>query len=647
MNIREVAKLAGVSVSTVSKIINQKDASIGSETRERVLKIAREYNYVPYGSTINPTAKTWLIGVLINSTADNDRIVSGIIDIAQKNGYTVIICESHGDSVQELKNITALCKNRVDGVLWKYSTPESATYVSQFDHFEIPYLTFYSTEANTNIIDYENLGYRATNTLLENKHTLVACLLAQGKRTQMFLDGYKKCLFDHRIMFDEELIYQEITESLIYKLGNHKISGIVCSHFSKALSLYEIVDTLHYQIPYDISLISLKDDSRNAVNFPHISTYTIPNLEFGQYLCNKLIHFIEKRETAIKDFQPSIQLDNDTTIDIPFSLKAKRIAVVGSINIDTFLSVETLPQSGKTVSTSTSSVYPGGKGINQAIGSSKLGHCVTLIGNVGSGLDSDQVYATIKEYGIDPLGIKRCHNISTGKAYIFVQPNGDSMISILSGANGIFTPMDIRDKQFLFENTGYCLVQTEIPLDTVYEALLIAHEYKAKTILKPSTCGMLPEHILKEIDILVPNYSELTILCPEETQLELQAASLIAKGVNTVIVTLGNQGCYCKTSGWEEYFKASQFPSVDNTGASDAFISALASYLLYGYSLRQSIQIATYAAGFSITREGVVPALIDKSSLEAYIQQMDPNLIHPGINNVPPMINDGNTATHS
>ena len=76
-------------------------------------------------------------------------------------------------------------------------------------------------------------------------------------------------------------------------------------------------------------------------------------------------------------------------------------------------------------------------------------------------------------------------------------------------------------------------------------------------------------------------------------------------------------------------FPASAFPSIDNTGASDAFISALASYLLYGYPLREAVRIATYAAGFSISREGVIPALINKSSLETYIRQIDSGLIHP------------------
>ena len=96
--------------------------------------------------------------------------------------------------------------------------------------------------------------------------------------------------------------------------------------------------------------------------------------------------------------------------------------------MDTYLNVPQLPHTGKTVITSTSSVYPGGKGINQAIGASRLGHRVTLIGNVGSDLDSDNIYRALNENGVETHGVKRCLQTDTGKAYIFVDSNGDSMI---------------------------------------------------------------------------------------------------------------------------------------------------------------------------------------------------------------------------
>ena len=90
---------------------------------------------------------------------------------------------------------------------------------------------------------------------------------------------------------------------------------------------------------------------------------------------------------------------------------------------------------------------------------------------------------------------------------------------------------------------------------------------------------------------------------------------------------MGADGCYAKTKDFSSYFPAYPFDSVDSTGACDACISALSSYLLYGYDLRAAIRIASYAAGFSVTRQGIVPALIDKDTLESYISQRDPELL--------------------
>ena len=155
----------------------------------------------------------------------------------------------------------------------------------------------------------------------------------------------------------------------------------------------------------------------------------------------------------------------------------------------------------------------------------------------------------------------------------------------------------------------------------------MAHKYHAKTIVKPSACSSMTREMLADIDIIIPNEDELFELCSKYyPSMEAQAASMLECGISAVIVTLREKGCYVKTKDWEQYFSAADFSAVDKTGASDAFISALASYLLYGYDLKKAVRIATYAAGFCISREGVVPALIDRSSLETYIRQKEPSL---------------------
>ena len=92
-------------------------------------------------------------------------------------------------------------------------------------------------------------------------------------------------------------------------------------------------------------------------------------------------------------------------------------------------------------------------------------------------------------------------------------------------------------------------------------------------------------------------------------------------------MTLGDRGCYVRDKSREEYYPAQEFDPIDSSGACDAFISSLVSYLLYGYSMDEAIRISHYAAGFSVTRQGVVPSLIDRSSLESYIRRKEPELL--------------------
>lgn len=631
MNIKEIAQLAGVSASTVSKIVNQKDQSISSETRERVLKIVKEYNYTPYAAaTVNP-AKTWILGVLLRSSISLDSTLDGIMQTAQANGYSTLVYNSYSDMAQELKNITSLCKNNVDGIIWEPVTAESLSYTSHFQDMNIPMMTIGPNGGDhSHMIPYEEAAYRITQELINRRHRDIACILKEGRRTSAFLNGYKKCLFDNHRKLDKDLIFYDLDESLIHKVNSHSISAVISSHYRESLKFHQLMNTLNYRIPEDISLISLKNDTMEDLAFPdisEISTYTMLNADFGSYLCNKMIAEIEKRTDDLHSFVQEFHLDNQSTVSVPYNLNAPKVTVVGSINIDTYLNVPQLPHSGKTVSTSSSFIYPGGKGVNQSIGAAKLGHRVTLIGNVGSDLDSASIYKALKEYGVEPFGVKRCSQADTGKAFIFVESGGQSIISILPGANDILTPEDIRKRQRFFKNTGYCLIQSEIPLDTVAEACRIAHEYGAKTILKPSVYGQMPKEVLAGVDILIPNEDELNELCPGPSTLQQKTASLLECGIEIMIITRGEKGCYVRTNKLEKYFPAVSFPSVDNTGASDAFISALAAYLLYGYSLERAVRIATYAAGFCISREGVVPALIDQRSLETFIKQKEDSLI--------------------
>lgn len=622
MTIREIARLAGVSVSTVSKIMNGKDDSISSSTRTRVLNLAKEYHYSPYASVLSGNSRTMLLGVIFRSLKNRDTILSGILDAAQNADYSLTVSASGNDPELEYRQVSSMISRHADGILLEASDHFSKESKQALADAGIPCVFFHCSQPQAVCLDFRRLGYQATELLIRHRHREIGCLLDTGRYADSVLQGYRQCLFDHNIPFRSELLFRGPDQNLLRSIASHSVSGLVASHYLTALRLYEKLNTLHYTLPCDLSLVTLKDDAYAAFSCPDITSLPVPRHEFGNYLGRLLIARLESLDEPAFAFDPQ-PAGSMATVGVPYDRQGKKILVVGSINIDNYLRVDTLPHSGKAVNSPIAQQYPGGKGMNQAVGVSKMGRRVSLIGSVGNDLDSDLIFSVIRRFNIDPRGVHRNNDAKTGQAYIFVQKDGDSMISILSGANITLTPETVQKNEGLFDNTGFCLIPTEIPLETVEAACVLARKHQVQTILKPSAVGPLPCSILRLTDYLIPNEDELKEICPQGSSLEERAEYLLQQGVGNVIVTLGPRGCYLKNKDTSSCFPAAKFSSVDSSGACDAFISALACYLLDGYSLEASIRIATYAAGFSVTREGVVPALIDKNTLESYIRQQE------------------------
>lgn len=624
MTIKDIAQLAGVSISTVSKIVNGKDETINSETRERVLRIVQEYNYTPYSSVKSiSSAKSFLIGVLVNNMMSTYGLIKGIIDSSKENNYNVIVCDSYGDENEELKNITALCKNNVAGVIWDKVSEKSTQFEKEFKdkNIQIYSINDYHDE-EAYVIDYEEMGYFVTQKMIDCKHTNIACVVNSNNDIEdLFFKGFQRCLYENKISFNEKMKINHDDESTFEEMIIQGVTGAVCSQFQWGLTLYESLAKRKYKIPNDFSIITLRDDLCENITYPKLSTVKIPSYEFGKYICSSLIHKLNKREHLKERFTVQYRLENENSIDLPYTSRNKKIVVIGSINMDIMINVDEVPQVGKAVIVKKHLMIPGGKGTNQAIGVAKMGNEVALIGKVGKDYEGRLLYDAMHENNINMLGISTDDRFDTGKAYIYVQRDGESSIALYSGANQNLTPLDIEKNKRLFENTGFCLLQTEIPIETVEYAAKVAKQYGAQIILKPSASSNISNELIQSVDYFVPNKKEISILCPHRQSIEEQADYFLEKGVKTVIITLGHKGCFVKNKDFSEYFPAADFVPIDTTGAADAFISALAVYLIEDYDLRLAIRYATYAAGFSVTRQGVVPALVDRNSLEMHFRK--------------------------
>ena len=637
MTIREIAELAGVSTSTVSKIMNNKAEHITPETRARVLALAKEYHYVPYAAIKSASrTKTFIIGVLAKDITATNPILTGVMEAARGAGYSVLLLDSHNAPEQELKNIAALCSNGADGVLWEPVGGESMAHQRYFSEngIEVCCFTMGAREIPVTFsacqIDYPRLGYALAEALLRKKHTEVACLVKRNSlRDASVFEGFRQCLFDHDMPCAEDRALDPESPVLFSQVTDRKITGIVGAHFASTLRFYELANDMHASIPEDVSLVSLCAETNEDTAYPPISAVQIPYHAFGVYLCEAVIRQCEKKPAAPLQplFSLPATLNHEKSIRPPAARMSKSLIAVGSLNVDTTLEVEELPSAGKTITISSSSVTPGGKGANQAIGAAKLGREVALIGKLGDDYEASLIYSELKKQQILAEGVARVTNTQTGRAYIYLYPDTESSIAVLSGANRCLLPEDIAGRMDAFRRAGYCMISTEIPMVTVMKTAEVARAYQVKTIVKPAANQELPPSLYALTDIFVPNRAEAATLCPGVSDVEKQAACFLERGCGTAIITLGHKGCYLRTNEMARYYPAADFAPVDSTGGADAFISALAAYLVIGCPLDKAIQIATYAAGFCVSRQGTAAALVDKTTLENHIRMRQPELL--------------------
>ena len=617
MTIKDIAKLANVSPGTVSKIINGKADNIRPATRENVLNIVRQYHYSP-GNFIrqNSVSRTYKIGLLLNRSFHNHVLLNSIVCAAKALGYYLLICCSDGDSQEEDKFLSFLAGEHADGILWERISNRGPLPNQLTGERGVPYLLLNDTEAPPQTqMDYAVYGRAAAEALFGQGHRRIAFLAEKDTYPErMIFEGICQYLRSRLIgiMAEDFRIFSPDAGFDLLKEG---YTAAICSGDQVSACLSQQMSKLLSSIPQDFSVVALSS-SPDGLDLP-LSKLILPFAEYGEFLIRRLVQEID-REESFCTFTPTLPAALPlTSISTPKDYPSKHIIVVGSIHMDVNINSDNLPQLGRTSTVRGMSMIPGGKGINQAIGVAKLNKEVHLIGRIGSDFDGITIQDALGKYHVHSDGIVK-DNSDTGRAFIFILGNGESAITNYDGANKNLSISDISRSSHLFRRADFCLLQTEIPMETVIYAAKLAKRNKVKIILKPAAITEISDELLSIVDYFVPNEKEIDLLCPYPLNHSQQCEYFLKKGVKTVILTMGNRGCYLYRKDDAQYFPASGHIAADTTGGSDAFISALATYLSENVELHQAIQYAIYAAGFCVSRQGVVPALIDRESLELY-----------------------------
>lgn len=304
---------------------------------------------------------------------------------------------------------------------------------------------------------------------------------------------------------------------------------------------------------------------------------------------------------------------------------AGKLVVLGSINADHILNLESFPTPGETVTGHHYQVAFGGKGANQAVAAGRSGADIAFIACTGDDDIGERVRRQLERDRIDVAPVRAVNAQSTGVALIFVNAEGENVIAIHAGANAALSPALVEAQHDRIAQASALLMQLESPIESVLAAAKIARRHNTTVALNPAPARELPDELLSLVDIITPNETEaekLTGIRVENDEDAAKAAlALHAKGIHTVLITLGSRGVWASVNGEGHRVPGFKVDAVDTIAAGDTFNGALITALLEETPLPEAIRFAHAAAAIAVTRKGAQPSVPWREEIEAFLGQ--------------------------
>ncbi len=292
---------------------------------------------------------------------------------------------------------------------------------------------------------------------------------------------------------------------------------------------------------------------------------------------------------------------------------APQIVVLGSLNMDLVVTTDRAPRAGETLTARDFKSSPGGKGANQAVAIAKAGARVAIIGRVGADDHGHRLKSTLATAGVDTTHVAATPLTTTGMALIVVEQSGENRILLVSGANGFVNEADVDAAESVLAQASALVLQMEIPWAVTRYALQLAHERGIPTVLNLAPAYPLPDEMLRLVNYLVLNESEIEVLAGTKVidlpSAERAVARLLDRGCPVVILTLGSRGALLATAQGTVHFPPHRVDVVDTTAAGDAFVGNFVAALINTGDLSASMRWANAAGALTVTRPGAQDSL--------------------------------------
>ncbi|QUJ69661.1 substrate-binding domain-containing protein (plasmid) [Photobacterium sp. GJ3] len=320
---KDIARLAGVSTSTVSHVIN-KSRFVSEEIAARVNRAAKELNYAPSALARSlKVNRTQTIGMLVTTSTNPffGEVVKGVERSCYQKGYNLILCNTEGDNERMKASIDTLLQKRVDGLLLMCSTLEGER-IEVFDRYpDIPVvvmdwgpMSFASDKIQDN--SYQG-GYLAAQYLIQSGHREIGCITGPLVRhqAQIRYEGYKRAMNEAGLPIQPDWIVESDFECD----GGYRAFQQICASGSLPTALFVCNDMMAMgvihaayeqgiRIPDDLSIIGYDDIHIAKFMTPSLTTIHQPKYRLGQAAVETLLKRINKEitDTQVVQLEPTL-----------------------------------------------------------------------------------------------------------------------------------------------------------------------------------------------------------------------------------------------------------------------------------------------------------------------------------------------------
>lgn len=317
ITIKDVAKKANVSISTVSRVIND-SKPVSDDIKMRVVKVIEELGYKP-----NPVArslvtkKSRLIGVIIPDISDPyiAEILNAVEEVAKTYDYDIILCNSYGSLESEEHYLNLLRTKQVEGMI--FLTYRLRTVHKEFFESSMMPVVMINRDASelhlsSVSVNHFDAMYEVACKLFEDGHKSIA-LIRNGKSSDVFgpshLDGFKKAHDTHQIAFREDMVFNgafkidkayELCKELIER--DDVPSAIIATTDSMAIGAINCLIDHGYKVPEDVSVVGFYDTKVARMYRPQLTAIHQPIYDIGAIAIRLLIKQINGEEKERKHF---------------------------------------------------------------------------------------------------------------------------------------------------------------------------------------------------------------------------------------------------------------------------------------------------------------------------------------------------------